>query len=260
VIGVHTPEFAFEKDPANVKKAVRELGVTYPVAIDSDYKIWNAFSNQYWPAHYFIDATGKIRHTHFGEGEYEASERVIQQLLAERKTGTVPAGTVHVQGKGTEAPSLIQTVGSPETYVGYSRAENQVSIPPVQRDQSEDYQLPKAFAENQWSLAGRWKVQAEKAVLVKAPGRIVYQFHARDLHLVLGPGTEGKSIPFVVRLDGKAPGGDHGSDIDAAGNGRVQGHRLYQLIRQQGSGALLDRFFEVEFQQPGVEVYAFTFG
>lgn len=260
VIGVHTPEFAFEKDPANVQHAVRELGITYPVAIDSNYAIWNAFENQYWPAHYFIDGSGNVRHTHFGEGEYEDSEHVIQDLLRENGAADVPSGTVQIHADGTEAPSLTQAVQSPETYIGYNRAENQVSIPYVKRDLPETYSLPSSLVLNQWSLVGRWKVQSENAQLVKTPGKIVFHFHARDLHLVLGPGPDGKPVSFIVRLDGHSLGKDHGADTDESGRGIIKEQRLYQLIRQGATEGIQDQIFEIEFLTPGVQAFAFTFG
>jgi cytochrome c biogenesis protein CcdA/thiol-disulfide isomerase/thioredoxin len=260
VIGVHTPEFAFEKNPANVEQAVRDLGITYPVAIDSRYAIWNAFGNQYWPAHYLIDATGKIRHHHFGEGDYDESEQMIQNLLAESSAKPIPTGYVRVRADGVEAPSFGQALGSPETYIGYSRAVNQISLPPVKPDQEAVYASPASIELNQWSLAGRWKVQAENATLVHAPGKITFRFHARDLHLVLGPGALAKPISFIVRLDGQPPKIDHGVDIDESGRGIIKEQRLYQLIRQERESAIQDRTFEIEFLNPGAQAFAFTFG
>jgi len=260
VIGVHTPEFAFEKDPANVAQALRELGVTYPVAIDSHYAIWNAFGNQYWPAHYLIDASGKIQFQHFGEGGYKESEKQIQQLLSESGVSKVPAGMVDSHGAGSLAPSLTQEDRSPETYIGYDRAENQISHPPVAEDEAATYSTGNNLALNQWSLGGRWKVGEENAQLIRPPGKIVFRFHARDLHLVLGAGPSGKAVHFIVRLDGKAPGPNHGADTDESGRGEVREQRLYQLIRQVGSAPIQDRTFEIEFLDPGVQAFAFTFG
>jgi thiol-disulfide isomerase/thioredoxin len=257
VIGVHTPEFAFEKEVDNVQRAVRELGITYPVAVDSRYAIWNAFGNQYWPAHYFIDAKGRIRHHHFGEGEYEESERVIQRLLAEGNAKPATAGLARVQAEGAQAGASAR-VDSPETYIGYGRSENQVGSPPVRHDQEETYKLPGRLALNQWGLEGRWNVQEEKAALVRAPGKICFRFRARDLHLVLGPGKNGTPIHFVVRLGGAPPGADHGEDADASGRGQVREQRLYQLIRQRTRSR--ERTFEIEFLDPGLEAFAFTFG
>jgi cytochrome c biogenesis protein CcdA/thiol-disulfide isomerase/thioredoxin len=260
VIGVHTPEFAFEKEVSNVEKAVRDLGVTYSVAVDSHYAIWNAFGNQYWPAHYLIDGSGRIRDHHFGEGEYEQSERVIQQLLAELKVAPVPTGYVHVQAQGAEAPSLQNTVDSPETYLGYARSENQVALPMLKRDQEQTYTLPSQVMLNQWSLGGRWMVQAEKASLKQADGKILFRFHARDLHLVLGPERQGTPVHFIVRLDGSSPREDHGVDTDESGRGVIQEQRLYQLIRQSSKNPIRDRTFEIEFLDPGAQAFAFTFG
>jgi cytochrome c biogenesis protein CcdA/thiol-disulfide isomerase/thioredoxin len=260
IIGVHTPEFAFEKNITNVQKAVRELGVSYPVAIDNHYKVWNAFHNRYWPAHYFIDAQGKIRHVHFGEGDEEASERIIQELLAEAGAKNIPTGFVHVGGDGTQASSLKEAVASHETYLGYNRSQHQVSRPEVRKDQAETYQFSPPLELNQWSLGGRWVVKAENAQLLKAPGKIIFRFHARDLHLVLGSGPDGKPISFVVTLDGHSPGPDHGTDTDASGRGTIKEQRLYQLIRQSGTGDIQDRLFEIEFSNPGAEAFAFTFG
>ena len=258
VIGVHTPEFAFEKERSNVEKAVRDLKITYPVAIDSDYKIWEAFNNQYWPAHYFIDGKGRIRAHHFGEGNYAESERVIQELLKENGATSLAEGVLNVTGIGAEAASDSKNVGSPETYVGYKRAGNFASAGPIARDSRKTYSPQPRLSLNQWALGGSWKVGDESAVLESVPGKIVFRFHARDLHLVLGPTKNGKPIRFTVKLDGTAPGDDHGADTDAAGAGTVQGNRLYQLIRQKG--AVEDRTFEIDFLDPGVQAFAFTFG
>jgi cytochrome c biogenesis protein CcdA/thiol-disulfide isomerase/thioredoxin len=258
VIGVHTPEFAFEKERSNVEKAVRDLKITYPVAIDSDYKIWEAFNNQYWPAHYFIDGKGRIRAHHFGEGNYAESERVIQELLKENGAPALAEGLLNVTGTGAEAPSDSKNVGSPETYVGYKRAGNFASAEPLAKDSRKSYSPQPRLSLNQWALGGSWKVGEESAVLESVPGKIVFRFHARDLHLVLGPTKNGKPIRFTVKLDGTAPGDDHGADTDATGSGNVQGNRLYQLIRQKG--AVEDRTFEIDFLDPGVQAFAFTFG
>jgi cytochrome c biogenesis protein CcdA/thiol-disulfide isomerase/thioredoxin len=258
VIGVHTPEFAFEKERSNVEKAVRDLKITYPVAIDSDYKIWSAFNNQYWPAHYFIDGKGRIRAHHFGEGGYDESERVIQELLKENGATSLAAGVLNVNATGAEAASDARNVGSPETYVGYKRAANFASAEPIAKDSRKTYSPQPRLSLNQWALGGSWKLGEESAVLQSVPGKIVFRFHARDLHLVLGPSKNGKPIRFTVKIDGTAPGDDHGADTDASGAGTVQGNRLYQLIRQKG--AVEDRTFEIDFLDPGVEAFAFTFG
>lgn len=258
VIGVHTPEFAFEKENANVAKAVRDLKITYPVAIDSDYTIWRAFNNQYWPAHYFIDGKRRIRYHHYGEGEYDQSERVIQQLLKENGAKSLAEGTIGVSANGVEAAADHGDVGSPETYIGYERAAHFASAEPMAQDSRKIYSLIPRLSVNQWGLAGSWKVGGESAVLQTAPGKIVFRFHARDLHLVLGTTKDGKPVRFRVKLDGTPPGEDHGSDTDADGNGVVQGHRLYQMIRQKG--AVEDRTFEIEFLDPEVQAFAFTFG
>lgn len=256
VIGVHTPEFAFEKNPANVKKALGDLKINYPVAIDNNYSIWRAFNNMYWPAHYFIDAQGRIRHHHFGEGEYAKSEEVIRQLLREAGK-TVSSQQVDVRGTGAEAAPDMANVKSPETYLGYDRAENFMSPGGVARDESHDYTAG-VLKLNDWSLAGRWTVDPENAALDAPGGAIRYRFHARDLHLVLGPGTDGKPVRFKVTVDGASPGADHGVDTDANGEGTVTGQRLYQLVRQQGE--VRDRTFEIQFLDPGVQAFAFTFG
>ena len=256
VIGVHTPEFAFEKQPANVKKAVADLKIDYPVAIDNNYAIWRAFDNMYWPAHYFIDAQGRIRHHHFGEGEYAKSEEVIRQLLREAGKN-VPEQLTDVRGTGAEAAPDMANIKSPETYLGYDRAENFMSPGGAVRDESQDYAAG-VLKLNDWSLAGSWTVDPENAALDRAGGAIRYRFHARDLHLVLGSGTDGKPVRFKVTIDGAVPGADHGVDTDANGEGIVTGQRLYQLVRQQGE--VRDRTFEIQFLDPGVQAFAFTFG
>ncbi|MFN7112346.1 MAG: cytochrome c biogenesis protein DipZ, partial [Brevundimonas sp.] len=243
VIGVHTPEFAFEKSEANVRDAVRRLGVDYPVAMDNDFAIWRAFKNQYWPAHYFIDAQGRIRHHHFGEGDYEGSERVIQQLLKEAGAADVAADVVRVHAQGAEAAAAMDQLGSPETYVGYARAENFRSPGGLARDAVKTY-VASPLDLNDWSLVGRWRVTREHAELAAAGGRVSFRFKARDLHLVMGPGATGATPRFRVLIDGQAPGADAGSDIDAQGVGRIDQQRLYQLIRQ--TGPVRERTFEIE--------------
>jgi thiol-disulfide isomerase/thioredoxin len=258
VIGVHAPEFAFEKNIDNVRRAVGDLKMDYPVAIDNEYAIWRAFNNQYWPAHYFIDTQGRIRHHHFGEGDYEESEQVIRMLLAEAGKGDVAGGFVKVAASGVEAAADLGGVQSPETYVGYERAENFISPGGVARDTPHDYSTPSSLQRNQWALAGDWTVGTEKAVLDGATGRIVFRFHARDLHLVLGPAPDAKPVRFHVLIDGAPPGADHGTDTDSDGHGVIGEQRLYQLVRQSQSAK--DRTFEIEFLDPGAEAFAFTFG
>jgi cytochrome c biogenesis protein CcdA/thiol-disulfide isomerase/thioredoxin len=257
VIGVHAPEFAFEHQIANVKKADADLKITYPVAIDNDYAIWRAFDNHYWPAHYFIDAKGRVRHHHFGEGNYDESERVIKELLAEAGHKDVTGGLVAVNAKGAEAAADESEDKSPETYLGYNRGENFVSPGGADEDKPRVYDAGNPTL-NQWGLVGEWTIGGERSALDKPDGAIVYRFHARDLHLVLGPAKDGKPIRFRVTIDGAAPGASHGSDTDPEGNGTVTGQRLYQLIRQ--SGPIQDRTFEIKFLDPGVEAFAFTFG
>ncbi|MET3652352.1 cytochrome c biogenesis protein DipZ [Dyella japonica] len=257
VIGVHAPEFAFEKDPQNVSKAIKDLGVDYPVALDNDYAIWKGFNNEYWPAHYFIDPQGRIRHHHFGEGEYEQSEDVIRQLLTEAGQKNLPGGYVQPGAQGAEAAGSGDAMRSPETYVGYARAEN-FAGGQVAHDDVWTYHAPKTLMTNQWALDGRWTVRDENARLDAANGSIVYRFRGRDLHLVLGPTHDGKPVRFRVTIDGKTPGADHGMDTDSDGNGTVTSQRLYQLVRQaNGTG---ERTFEITFLDPGVQAYAFTFG
>jgi hypothetical protein len=256
VIGVHAPEFAFEKNADNVKKAVSDLKIDYPVAIDNDYAIWRAFQNQYWPAHYFIDAQGRIRHHHFGEGDYDGSERVIQQLLAEAGKNAA-AGLVSVNASGVEAASDTKDVQSPETYLGYVRAENFASNGGAVPDARHLYELQEPRL-NEWGVSGDWTIGGESAVLNEKGGSIAYRFHARDLHLVLGPGPSNAPIRFRVTIDGKAPGEGHGADTDAEGLGVVTEQRLYQLVRQ--TGEVGDHTFKIEFLDPGVQAFAFTFG
>ena len=258
VVGVHTPEFAFEKDQANVSKAVQELKITYPVAIDSNYTIWKAFDNEYWPAHYFIDAQGTIRYHHFGEGEYGKSEEVIQQLLKEKNASLKTSGIVQVHASGALAAADMDDIQSPETYIGYARQQNYVSPEKIKHDVPSWYTAPGRMDVNDWGLAGKWIVGGERAALASAPGKIVFRFHARDLHLVLGPGKDGRPIRFRVLLDGAASGDDHGADVDGQGGGTVKEYRLYQLIRQKGR--VEDRTFQIEFLDPNVQAFAFTFG
>lgn len=265
IIGVHTPEFAFEKDPTNVAKALLDLGISYPVAMDNDYIIWNSFENHYWPAHYFFDRSGKVRHHHFGEGGYEESERIIQELLQEGHKDMAALPTVEVQGRGAQAASTFSEVQSPETYIGYARTKNLRLEPALKADAEETYHGVKISQLNDWSLSGSWQIDKEKAISMKPRGKIIYRFHARDLHLVLGPKEIGASIHFRVTLDGKAPGAAAGVDIDEKGQGVVNENRLYQLIRQQeghkkGQEKIEDHTFEIEFLDPGVEAFAFTFG
>ena len=258
VIGVHSPEFAFEKRVDNVRQAIDKFQIGYPVAIDNDFKIWRSFANNYWPAHYFIDAKGQIRHTQFGEGDYEQSERVIQDLLAEAAgSKKVDAATVTLDAKGAEAAPDFAQLQSGESYIGYLRAANFISPEGVGADAARDYTVGKPDL-NEWGLTGKWTVGGEQASLDQAGGGITYRFSARDLHLVLGPGADGKKIRFQVKVDGVAPGADHGSDIDAEGNGTVSETRLYQLVRQ--SGEVRERTFEIRFLDPGVEAFVFTFG
>jgi cytochrome c biogenesis protein CcdA/thiol-disulfide isomerase/thioredoxin len=258
VIGVHTPEFPFEKDEANVQKAVRDLGVLYPVAMDNDYRIWRNFNNQYWPAHYFIDATGHVRYHHFGEGNYDESEKWIRGLLEEANHKPLPDAATQVAATGAEAAASDDTQ-SPETYIGYERAQNFASPDGFNQDDVQLYRAPAKLQKNQWALEGNWLDEGQIATSLAPSGSsILYRFHARDLHLVLGPSKDGKPIRFRVTLDGKAPGADHGVDTDAEGYGTVTDNRLYQLIRQQG--AVQNRTFRIEFLVPGVQAYAFTFG
>jgi cytochrome c biogenesis protein CcdA/thiol-disulfide isomerase/thioredoxin len=255
VIGVHAPEFAFERDVANVERAVRDLGIRYPVAIDNDYRLWRAFQNRYWPAHYFIDAQGRVRHHHFGEGHYELSERVIRQLLTE--AGRPPGGAgARAEAEGVGAQAARGNLRSHETYIGYVRAANFASPGGQVRDASQVYRAA-PLALNHWSLAGAWTVGRQSARLDRAGGRIAFRFHARDLHLVLGS-AGGRPVRFRITIDGRPPGAAAGMDASATGEGSVSGQRLYQLVRQRGE--IAERSFEIEFLDAGVEAFAFTFG
>ncbi|HEV7775274.1 MAG TPA: thioredoxin family protein [Luteibacter sp.] len=258
VIGVQAPEFAFEKKLDNVRWAVKSMRLDYPIAVDNDHAVWDAFRNEYWPALYIVDAKGRIRHHQFGEGEYEQSERVIQQLLVEAGATGVDRSLVQVDGHGTEAAPDWNDLKSAENYLGYARTEGFVSPEGAVANKPHVYSAPARIPLNHWALSGDWTMTEPAIVLNKAGGRIVYRFHARDLHLVMGPATMGKPVRFRVLIDGKAPGDAHGADIDAEGNGRVSEQRLYQLIRQPVP--IVDRQFEIEFLDPGVEGYVFTFG
>ncbi|MBI5919881.1 MAG: cytochrome c biogenesis protein DipZ [Nitrosomonadales bacterium] len=258
IIGVHAPEFAFEKDQHNVEQAVRELGIRYPVAMDNQYALWNAFHNEYWPAHYLIDASGKIRHQHFGEGAYQETEQMIQSLLREAHQGVLAtdAGLVQVAGTGATA-AVTDSERSPETYLGYARQAHLASPELVEKDQVARYSTPRTLKLNQWALSGNWRVSAESAAAQAPGGAISYRFQGRDLHLVLGA-SNGQPLRIKVTLDGAAPGADHGTDIDAQGNGVIREQRLYQLIRQRGKVGI--HTFRIEFLDAGAEAFAFTFG
>lgn len=258
VIGVHTPEFSFEHEPRNVENAVRVLKVTYPVAIDSNYKIWEAFNNEYWPAQYLIDGKGRIRYRHAGEDDYGEIEHVIQQLLKENGATNVDGGTVTVSGVGVEAAPGMGGEESPETYIGYRQAERFASRERVAKNSPETYTPPTTPSLNTWGLSGSWKIGAESAVLRAPSGKIVFRFHSRDLHMVLAPANDGKPVRFKVTLNGVEPGEDCGTDSSPDGSGQVQEPRLYQLIRQKGQ--IQDRTFAIEFLDPGVHAVVFTFG
>jgi thiol-disulfide isomerase/thioredoxin len=258
VIGVHTPEFPFERDVDNVRRAVRQMRIEYPVVIDNDYAIWRAFDNQYWPALYLLDARGRIRHHQFGEGEYPASGRVIQRLLNDAGVSSADDGGGQVDGSGLEAAADWGNFKSPETYVGYDRAEHFASPDAARHDQPHAYRAPARLALNQWSLVGDWTIGRQPAVLNKSPGQIVYRFHARDVHLVMGSSRSERPVPFRVAIDGQPPGAAHGLDVDEGGNGSAREPRLYQLVRQRA--AIVDRTFTIDFLDAGVEAFSFTFG
>lgn len=258
VIGVHSPEFTFEKDLNNVRRAVKDLSVDFPVAIDSDHIIWRAFGNQYWPALYFIDAKGRIRHRQFGEGAYEQSEMIIRQLLTESGATNITPATATLDARGIEVAADWSNLRSPENYLGFQRTENFSSPGGKVPEQPHIYAAPKRLNLNEWALSGDWTMKREAVVANKPNGRIAYRFHARDLHLVMGPLTPTTSVRFRVLIDGRPPRDAHGLDVDEQGNGALTEQRLYQLIRQPGP--IVDRQFEIEFLDPGAEAYAFTFG
>jgi thiol-disulfide isomerase/thioredoxin len=258
VVGVHSPEFEFEKDVDNVRRAANDMRIDYPIAIDSDHAIWRAFKNQYWPALYFVDARGRIRHHQFGEGEYEQSELIIQQLLTEAGMGSAGHELVAVDGRGAEAAADWGSLKSPENYVGYERTVNFASPGGAVLDQRRVYAVPARLTLNQWALSGDWTMEKQATVLNKPNGRIAYCFHARDLHLVMAPAARGVRVRFRVLIDGLPPGSAHGIDVDEQGNGTLAEQRLYQLIRQPKP--IADRQFEIEFLDSGAKAFAFTFG
>ena len=251
VVGVHTPEFSFEHDVDRVRAATKERAIDYPVAVDNDYEIWSAFDNHYWPALYFVDADGIIRDHHFGEGRYEQSERVIQQLLG------VERDLVSVVGQGVEAAADWDHLRTPETYLGYARSQNFASAGGAELDERHAFELPERLRVNHWALAGEWRIGRENVVLEHAGGSIACRFHARDAHLVLFRGTR-DPMTFSVLIDGEAPGPSHGGDVDEAGTGLLRDGRLYQLVRQDGE--VRERTLEITFHEPGAEAYVFTFG
>jgi thiol-disulfide isomerase/thioredoxin len=257
VVGVHTPEFPFEKDPDNVREAASALGVEYPIALDPAYAVWTAFANRYWPAAYFADAEGRIRHHQFGEGEYEMCERVIQQLLRDSNGDDIPGDIVSPANAGVEAQADWTNVESPETYLGAQQGHNFASPGGATLNDPHTYTLPEKWRLSSWALSGNWTVESRASVLDEAGGAIAFRFHARDVNLVLRSRT-GEAVPFRVHIDGAAPGASHGVDVDDEGSGTLVQPRLYQLVRQQGP--IVDRTFEITFLQPGVEAYVFTFG
>jgi hypothetical protein len=258
VIGVHTPEFSVEHELDHIRRAAQQMRVDYPIAVDNDYAVWRAFDNAYWPAIYIADAQGRIRYHHFGEGEYVETERVIQQLLGEAGASGVGSELSPVDPRGTEVAADGSTLRSGETYVGYEKAENFASPGGAARDKPYAYAEPAKWTLNHWALAGEWTVGKEIAVAEKPKARIAYRFHARDVNLVMGSGKRGQPIRFRVLIDGHPPEAAHGTDVDAQGNGTLAEPRLYQLVRQPRP--IDDRLFEIEFLDPGAEVFCFTFG
>jgi hypothetical protein len=258
LIGVHTPEFGFEKNVDQVRRAVRQMKVDYPIAIDNDYAIWRAFKNQYWPALYFLDARGQVREHHFGEGEYDRSEKIIQRLLQGAGVAGIPGGVVSVDASGVESPADWGSLRSPENYVGYERTQNFASPGGGEPDRRRRYAAPRRLSLNEWALVGEWTIGREATVLSGPTGRIVNRFHARDLHLVMAPPRSGQPVRFRMSIEGQPPGPAHGGDVDEGGNGVVVEPRLYHLVRQ--AQPIVDRQFEIEFFDAGVEAFAFTFG
>jgi thiol-disulfide isomerase/thioredoxin len=258
VLGVHTPEFGFEHDVENVRRATADMAIDYPVAIDSDYAVWGAFDNDYWPALYFADADGQIRHHYFGEGEYQRSEMILQRLLAEAGSGDIGPDLVAPDARGIEAPADWASLRSPETYTGYERTENFASPGGLAPNRPHLYAAPPTLRLNHWALSGQWAVAGQAATADGAQARIAFRFHARDLHLVMGPAAHGTSVRYRVLLDGQPPGAAAGIDVDADGNGTLTQQRLHQLIRQPGH--VTERTFEIAFLDPGAQAYSFTFG
>src|SRR5215207_9437863 len=258
VIGVHAPEFAFEKDINNVRWAIKEMRIDYPVAVDNEHNIWRAFDNSYWPALYFIDAQGRVRHHHFGEGEYEQSEKFIQKLLAEAGAAGLDSNPISVEARGIETAADWGSLQSGENYVGYERTQNFASPGGLITNQQRTYSAPVRLRLNEWALSGDWTARSDAEALNNPNGGIAYRFQARDLHLLMGPAVPGTPVRFRVLIDGRPPGEAHGLDVDENGNGTVTEQRLYQLIRQPK--AVIDRQFEIEFLDAGVEAFAFTFG
>jgi thiol-disulfide isomerase/thioredoxin len=257
VVGVHTPEFPFERDADNVRWAVAYQRVEYPIALDPEYAVWRAFSNNYWPAVYIADAEGKIRHMHFGEGGYEECEMVIQMLLREADRDGVPDNLVSVADEGFEAQADWGTLGSPETYLGYEQGQNFVSAGAAEFDEPREFGVPERLERNQWALSGNWTLGPRKSVANEADGRLAFRFHARDVNLVMGPPASGP-VAYRVLVDGEPPGDAHGFDVDEGGNGTLDRPRLHQLIREPRS--ITDRTFAITFLAPGAEAYCFTFG
>ena len=258
VIGVHTPEFSFEHELENVRRLLKELNVEYPIAVDNEYAVWDAFSNNYWPALYFIDAQGRIRHHRFGEGDYERSEGVIQNLLIEAGADRVADDLVAVDPVGPEAEADWDDLRSPETYLGFGRTRSFASPGGMAAGRLHSYVAPDALRLNDWALSGDWTAEAESIVLNQANGRISFRFHARDVHLVMGPVSGATSVAFRASIDGNPPGGASGNDMDDEGTGLLVEQRMYQLIRQEGP--IVDRLFEIEFLDRGAEAFVFTFG
>ena len=258
VVGIHTPEFPFERDPDNVRAAADDLRVGYPIALDSDYGVWSAFDNHYWPAVYIADTQGRIRHHQFGEGGYEEAERIIQLLLRESGAGPIADDRVAVAPDGFEAQADWGNLESPETYLGYEQAQNFASPGGARLDEPRVLRAPYALTLNHWSLSGDWTMESRASVLNRADGRIAFRFHARDVNLVLGLRVPTASVPFRVLVDGEPPGDAHGLDVDEHGHGTVAEQRLYQLVRERG--AITERTFEITFLADGVEAYVFTFG
>jgi thiol-disulfide isomerase/thioredoxin len=257
VVGVHTPEFPFERDVENVRRAVSAMRVDHPVAIDTDYAVWRAFNNHYWPALYIADAEGRIRYHHFGEGAYDECERVIQRLLRETGSGSVSDDLIAIAPEGVEAQADWGNLESPETYLGYEQGQNFAAGDDVRPDLPRSYAVPDELPRNRWALAGEWTIEERASVLSAAEGAIAFRFHARDVNLVIRS-REGTRIPFQVLLNGEVPGSAHGHDVDSEGNGMLVEPRLYQLVRQPGQ--VVDRTFGITFSAPGVEAYVFTFG